>query len=141
MQAFRKSLKETVRRHRSVGQAARFVVVGGTATLLHYVIYYLLMDAMALNLAFAIGYFVSFLYNFALSSLFTFSVRPTLMRFVRFSLSHVVNYCLQAALLNLFLYVGVPSAWAPLPVYAVSVPVNFLLVRLALLFKTNNKKS
>lgn len=130
-----KSLKKTAREHRSIGQALRFVLVGGTATALHYGVYFVLKGMMDVHLAFAIGYLVSFLYNFALSSLFTFSVSMTVARFVRFSLSHVVNYCIQASLLSLFLRLGVGEGWAPLPVYAISVPVNFLLVRLALLFR------
>lgn len=130
-----KSLKQAARQHQSIGQALRFILVGGSATVLHYAVYFVLKGLMDVHLAFALGYLVSFLYNFALSSLFTFAVRMTVARFVRFSLSHVVNYCIQASLLSLFLRLGVGETWAPLPVYAISVPVNFLLVRLALLFR------
>ncbi len=40
-----------------------------------------------------------------------------------------MNYLLQIGLLNFFLWTGVDEVWAPLPVYAITVPVNFILVR------------
>ena len=41
----------------------------------------------------------------------------------------MVNYLLQMAILALFIYLGVPKQWAPIPMFCVCVPVNFLLVR------------
>ena len=48
---------------------------------------------------------------------------------IGFSLSNLVNYGLHILFLNLFLWMGVPDKWAPLPVYCIVVPINFLLVR------------
>ena len=111
----------------------RFCLVGGTATGIHYGIYLLLNRAMNPNVAFSIGYFVSFLANFVLSNVFTFKTRPSAGKGVGFTLSHIVNYLLQSGFLNLFIYVlKVPETWAPLPVYAITVPINFILVRTAL---------
>ena len=36
---------------------------------------------------------------------------------------------LRIILLNVFLYLGVSKAWAPVPVFAIAIPVNFLFVR------------
>ena len=47
-----------------IGQMGRFVVVGALATLLHYGLYYLLMNLMPAALAYAIGYVLSFVFNF-----------------------------------------------------------------------------
>ena len=59
--------------------------------------------------------------------------RPSAGKGVGFTLSHIVNYLLQSGFLNLFIYVlKVPETWAPLPVYAITVPINFILVRTAL---------
>ena len=111
----------------------RFCLVGGTATGIHYGIYLLLNRVMNTNVAFSIGYFVSFLANFVLSNVFTFKTRPSAGKGVGFTLSHIVNYLLQSGFLNLFIYVlKVPENWAPLPVYAITVPINFILVRTAL---------
>ena len=46
-----------------------------------------------------------------------------------FAFSHVVNYLLQTACLSFFLWLGVSKSLAPLPMFCVCVPVNFLLVR------------
>jgi putative flippase GtrA len=67
--------------------------------------------------------------NFMLTSFFTFRTRPTLKKLAGFSGSHGVNYLLHMVLFNIYLFLGVPPEWAPLPVYAVCVPVNFMLVR------------
>ena len=46
-----------------------------------------------------------------------------------FALSHAVNYLLQMATIHFFVWVGVPERLAPIPMFAICVPVNFLLVR------------
>ena len=43
--------------------------------------------------------------------------------------AHLVNYFLQMVLLNFFIWLGFSATMAPIGVYAVSIPVNFLLVR------------
>lgn len=115
------------------GEIIRFGIVGTVAMIVHYGVYYALLPSMTENIAFAIGFVVSFLCNFALTTLFTFHVSFATRRFLKFAASHAVNYIIQALLLNLFLWLGVPSVWAPLPVYAVSVPINFVLVRLSMI--------
>ena len=126
-------------RYPKLMELARFGVVGVTAMAIHYGIYYMLLGVVRVNIAFALGYFISFLYNYTLTSFFTFHVRPTWRRFLRFGMSHVANYCIQAVVLNISLYCGVPSVWAPIPVYAVSIPASFLMVRLAMLWKSDKK--
>ena len=113
----------------------RFGIVGVAATAIHYAIYYLLLPHLDKNIAYTTGYLISFLCNFFMSSYFTFKVSPSWRRLLRFAGSHVANYILQMVLLNLFCWMGIPEKWAPLPVYAIAVPVNFLLVRLALMAK------
>ena len=110
-------------------EIARFGIVGTTAMMIHYGIYYLLLSFMPVNLAFTIGYFLSFLY-------FTFRVPPSWDRFIRFGASHGTNYLLQIILLNFFVHlIGIDPKLAPIPVYAISIPVNYLLVRLAMVRK------
>ncbi len=110
----------------------RFGVVGTTAMFIHYGIFYVLLPYMDKNIAYSIGYFISFVCNFFMSSLFTFKVHPTWVHFVRFMGSHGVNYFVYLGLFNFFCWLGVPPRIAPLPVYAIAVPVSFLLVRYAL---------
>jgi hypothetical protein len=44
-------------------------------------------------------------------------------------LAHLVNFLLQTVLLALFLRLGLSKPVAMIPVFAICVPVNFLLVR------------
>ena len=108
----------------------RFVIVGILATALHYGIYLLLDLAIPANPAYAIGYILSFFFNFILTSRFTFKKKATVKKGLGFGLSHLVNFSLHMLLLNLFLSLGMSEVLAPIPVYCICIPVNFLLVRL-----------
>ena len=107
----------------------RFVLVGLLATAIHYGIYRLLDLVMPANPAYAIGYILSFFCNFFLTSAFTFKKKATVKKGLGFGLSHGVNFALHMILLNVFLFLGLSEAWAPIPVYCICIPVNFLLVR------------
>ena len=107
----------------------RFVIVGILATAIQYLFYYLLLRWLSPTVAFTVGYILSFVFNFIMTSRFTFRAKATVKRGVGFGLSHFVNYLLQIGVLNLSLYLGIPPKLSPLPVYAICIPVNFLLVR------------
>lgn len=128
------------KRRQQLGEVVRFGIVGVTATLLQYFIYWLLLrlaihwDVAAgthtlSTVAMTIGYVVSFIYNFIASTRFTFRVKANARRGAGFLFSHVVNYSLQMLTLNLFLLLGISKQWAPIPMFCVCVPINFLLVR------------
>lgn len=107
----------------------RFGVVGVMATALHYGIYYILKSVVNVNVAYAAGYIISFVVNFYLTSYFTFGTAPSWKKLAGMGGAHLVNFLLHMALLNIFLYLGLSKTWAPVPVFAIAVPVNFLLVR------------
>lgn len=107
----------------------RFGLVGGFCTALHYGIYYLLQLTINVNVAYTLGYVLSFIANFYLTSYFTFGTAPSWRKLAGMSGAHAVNYALHILLLNLFLRIGIPQEWAPIPVFAIAIPVNFLLVR------------
>ena len=113
-------------------EIVRFGIVGVLATAIHYVVYCLLLGIVGHNLAFTIGYVVSFFCNYVLSSHFTFNVPMSVNKLMGFGMSHLTNYLIQMCLLNVFLWLGVKEIIAPLPVYAVAVPINYLLVRFVL---------
>ena len=75
------------------------------------------------------AYVVSFLFNYVASTRYTFHVRSTARRGAGFTLAHLVNFLLQTLLLALFLRLGLSKPVAMLPVFAICVPINFLLVR------------
>lgn len=123
-----------------LGEVVRFGIVGVTATLLQYAIYWALIQFIGddtpssrqhllTSVAMTVGYLLSFVFNFFASTRFTFRVKANAKRGAGFVFSHCVNYFLQMLTLNFFLWVGVPKALAPIPMFCVCVPVNFLLVR------------
>lgn len=107
----------------------RFGVVGIIATAIHYGIYLLCQMVMPVNVAYTIGWIVSLGCNFYLSSRYTFRRDMSAYRAGGFVGSHVVNYLMHMGLLNLFLWVGVDQVYAPLLVYGIVIPINYLLVR------------
>lgn len=110
-------------------EAVRFGIVGVAATALHYGIYYLLQPYINVNIAYTTGYVLSFIANFYLTSYFTFGTKPSWRKLMGMGGAHIVNYLLHMALLNLFLFMGITKTWAPVPVFAIAIPINFLLVR------------
>ena len=109
----------------------RFAIVGVVATGIHYGVYLLLLRWMKVNVAYSFGYVISLCCNLLLTSFFTFRERITWKKTVGFLASHGVNYVLHILFLNLFLYLGIPEQWAPIPVYCIVIPINFILVRTA----------
>lgn len=110
-------------------EAVRFGIVGVVATATHYGIYYLLQPYINVNIAYTTGYALSFIANFYLTSYFTFGIKPSWRKLMGMGGAHLVNYLLHLALLNLFLFMGITKTWAPVPVFAIAIPINFLLVR------------
>lgn len=110
-------------------EAIRFCIVGVLATIVHYGIYLLLKGVINVSVAYTIGYVISFIGNFVLTNVYTFKTQATAKKGIGFVVCHVINYLLHIGLLNVFIWMGVPSSLAPIPVYCIVVPVNFLLVR------------
>lgn len=110
----------------------RFGIVGIIATIIHYGIYLVLNLIIVPWIAYSIGYGTSFLCNFYLSNKFTFKTKPTIKKGIGFGLSHFINYVLQVILLSIFIKLGIPDKYAPLPVFCIAVPINFLMVRFVL---------
>lgn len=139
----RETMKMTSEQRQKFGEIIRFCIVGGISTVMQYVIYYILIQfissdmeqsrqQMFSTLAMTIGYIISFVFNFIASTRYTFRVEANAKKGVGFVLCHVTNYFLQMLTLNLFIWLGVSKGLAPIPMFAICVPVNFLLVRFAL---------
>ena len=112
-------------------QFIRFAIVGALATAIHYGLYLLIVwandigedETLCTNIAYSIGYLVSWCVNF------TFKSNTSFKRGIGFALSHGVNYLLHILFLNLFLWLGLSETIAPIPVFCIVIPINFVLVR------------
>ncbi len=113
----------------AIGEMIRFSVVGVLVTVIHYVVYWLLQLVVNVNIAWTLGYVAGFVFNYYMSARYIFREKASLENGAGFGGAHVVNYLLQMGLLNLFLALGWSAEMAPVGVYAISIPVNFLLVR------------
>lgn len=112
-----------------LGEVVRFGVVGVAAVLIQYGVYLLLVLFMNHNISMTLGYIISFIFNFIASTHYTFRVKVNAKRGAGFALSHVINYFMQIAMLNVFIWLGISKQIAPIPMFGICVPVNFLLVR------------
>ena len=127
-------------KQQKLGELVRFGVVGVIAVAIQYFIYLLLINVMeqvmlnmgdnvVATIANTIAYFISFVFNFIASTHYTFRVKASAKRGAGFAFSHVVNYALQTLILNLFVGIGVTKQVAMIPMFCITVPTNFILVR------------
>ena len=116
-------------RNKTIGEIIRFGIVGSTAMVLHYSIYWLLQHWINVNIAYSIGYFLSFLVNYYLSAHFTFKEKTSKENGAGFIGAHAFNYFLQIVLFNFFLWMGLHRLLAPFAVLSITVPTNFIIVR------------
>ena len=122
-----------------IGEMIRFSLAGTLVTAIHYGVYWLLQLVINVNIAWTAGYIAGFIVNYYLSAYFIFHEKTNAKNGAGFGGAHLVNYFLQMGLLNFFLWMGLSPEMAPVGVYAVSIPVNFLLVRFV--FKHSQNKS
>lgn len=110
-------------------EVIRFGIVGVVATIIQYACYLAFNRIMHPTIANTIAYAVSFAFNYVASTRYTFKVKSTTRRGLGFAFSHLVNYTMQTVVLAAMLFVGIPKDWAMVTVFAICVPVNFILVR------------
>ncbi len=137
-------LKKRINSESRLSEIVRFGIVGGLATLLQYGLYVVFVDAVKVPAvpSTLISYAISFVFNFFLSSYFTFHSSPNAKKGLGFTLSHLFNMGLQTGLVAIFKGIVGPTL-ALLPAIAICFPVNYLLVRFAFtskIFKSKNDK-
>lgn len=111
---------------------ARFCIVGVIASGIQYLVYYLLQlidgGQLWLSIAYTIGYVVSLVCNFFMTTYFTFRSKVSVGKTAGFGFSHIINYTLHMVLLNLFLSLGIHRLIAPILVLMIAVPTNFTIL-------------
>ena len=106
-----------MKRLKKLPEFIRFIMVGVFATALHYGLYFIFQRFINVNIAYSIGYILSFIANFYLTALFTFGKKPSWKKAFGFGGAHLINYILHISLLNLFLWLGFSKPFAPIPVF------------------------
>lgn len=138
-------IKQLIESNPKLMEVFKFGLVGGLASLLQFLIYnaciYIFIqwildlqaaDALprwALTSCVVVSYLISMVFNFILTTYFTFNVKPNAKRGLGFVFSHMINMGMQIGLVNFFTYAGVVEQWALIPTMCICVPINFLLVR------------
>jgi putative flippase GtrA len=107
----------------------RFGIVGCLVVAIQYGVYYLLLPLLSHNESYSIGYLVSFCINYLLTTSFTFKRKKSFGNGIGFVFCHIFNYFLQIVLLNVFILVGCTKQLAPIPIFIICVPTNYMLVR------------
>lgn len=112
------------------GEFLRYLIMGGTNTVVAYAIYLLLLKWMRYEIAYSIGYAVGIAMAYALSAVFVFRQPMRKRSAMRFPLVYLTQFLISLALLRLAVEVIHIPQWLALGFAVVlTIPVTFLLSR------------
>ena len=117
---------------RSLGRLIRYGMVGLANAAVYYATYRLVLEPVGYLAAHGLGLAVAMVVSYFLHCRFTFSVRPTWRRFLRFPWSQATNIAATTVGVVALVHLGVGERVAPLASAVVSVPITFLLTTVAL---------
>ncbi len=127
-----------VRRAHAV-QFTRFLGVGLINTGVGYGVYLTLLHWTSYEVAYAAAYVVGIVFAYVLNSFFVFRSPIGLRTALRYPLVYLAQYLFGAALLYCMVsWFGIDRRWAALIALALSVPVSFLLNRIALTHRASS---
>lgn len=110
----------------------RFIIVGVINTCNYFVIYLILHTTWELNymVSHAIGFSISLTISFYLNSYFTFQVKPTFLKILKFPLTQVINFTVSSVFVYLFVeFTYIDSTIAPLLSLIFTTPFTFIVTR------------
>lgn len=112
------------------GEFLRYLIMGGTNTIVAYAIYLLLLQWMRYEIAYSIGYAVGIVMAYALSAVFVFRKPMRKRSAMRFPLVYLAQFLISLGLLRLAVEVIHIPQWLALGFAVVlTIPVTFLLSR------------
>lgn len=115
----------------------RFALVGVIAAGIQYVLFWFTEPHMPYRLAFLMSFFISVIFNYIASTLFTFKVSGSPRKLASFIGGHICNLFIQWLGLELFSLI-LPHRFAMLASMACAFPINFLIIKYIL---TTNMKT
>lgn len=122
-------MKFKMNRRCFVKEALWFGIVGVGSTLFTYFVYIFIDNLLPPSVAYVIGYIAGIVLNYILNTTYTFKTNYSVKKLSYFILCHGINLTLSLVLLNLFIYLGVSIDLAPIPMYVICIPINFIMVR------------
>lgn len=111
---------------------ARFIIVGSINTVHYYAIYLLCLHLLHFHyfLSHVLGFAFSLVGSFFLNAYFTYKIKPTLAKFIRFPLTQVANTLSSTILLFVLIeWLRINSNFAPLIAVFITVPITFIITR------------
>jgi putative flippase GtrA len=115
------------------GEFFRFLLVGGSNTLLGYVLYFLFLYFMPYLYAYTLSYCIGIVFAYVMNSRFVFRKPMSLARFLQFPVVYVIQYGLGVAILWLLVgRLAIAPELAMLGVVAATIPITFLTSRFIL---------
>ena len=115
--------------HKDAGRIMRFGVTGSLSTGLHYCAYLLALLVFNATISYTIGYGVGLVFNYFMTTRFTFKKQSSKKNAAGFLGSHIINYLLEIGLLNLLMHFAIGKQLAGIMTLVMIVPINFLLLR------------
>ena len=115
---------------RIAGEFLRFLIMGGTNTLVAYAIYLLLLNWIRYEIAYAIGYGCGIVMAYALSAAFVFRKPMRRRSALRFPLVYVAQFLVSLGLLRIAVEIFSMPEWIAFGfAVVVTIPVTLLLTR------------
>jgi putative flippase GtrA len=127
----------TARLPKKYRSAVRFVLVGTLGTGLQYGIYYCLLGlfqrewpdvALLTSVAFTAGFVLEMVYNYLLTSFYTFRVRPSWKNAGGFVVGRGLNYVVQLAFLNMLIWLHMSEEWAGIVAIMLAGVINYFVL-------------
>lgn len=112
------------------GQLKRFLVVGLASTAGSYLAFLAFLQVLHHQFAYALAFLVGLLIGYGLNATWTFQARHSMLRLGLYPLAYLPQLALGAGLLEAAVTgLGIDPELAVLVVIAVSVPINFIIMR------------
>ncbi len=110
-------------------QFLRFLIAGGTNTLITYAIYVALLSLINPYWSYVTAFMAGIFISYALNLKFTFTAEHSAVKMISYPLVYAAQLVLGISVLHICLKAGVSEKLAPLFAIAASVPITFFLSR------------
>jgi putative flippase GtrA len=108
----------------------KFIIVGIINTINYYVIYLLFLSILEINymVAHIFGFISSLIISFFLNSYYTYKVKPTILKFLKFPLTQIFNIGVTSFIMYFLVeQLHLDHTIAPILSIFITVPLTFIL--------------